>query len=842
MRFFNDPKYKVFKIKPNSKIPFDSWNSPKKWENFQGCQYEEGYNYAMYLEGSNLVAIDYDPRNETEDTQKVLSSIQCFLDATYSHATPSGGRHYIFSLEPEIAYPFKGQMCDGVDIKYNGYIVIPPSSIDKKSYHADFMGDQDIIPLPLEVENKCLNIVSKTPSLEVPISITPDRDKKFDLWKMIEDLKPRFVALGKGKRNIWVDLGMCLYNIKGEDASKHFYYLSDNENYPTEKDKLDTIRTWSSFKSDKDTHKYGIPRLKELLSLFGLDIDKYPDLNYYTDSIMKRYNEREEMKTTLPEVSESMKLKNTSFKNDLSLENMSLNDLKNQIKLTDHIKEDEIRKILKSITQSKVPSKSIGQFEDFLADMSVKFFNQFVIYVESTKVYAVLKNIGTALEDFILFSTPLFKERFNYLHIKTANGREIYLTDFFIKSDRKRIYTEIVHAPYTDRKDYYSVFARGCVSIEPVATDYDEETVRPFLDFIKFNICGIGEGLSEEELGAKEGLYKYILWYMAHTLRRPQQKQSVILCLWGEQGTGKNIFTSTFQALFQDVIRMTSSATPDQLEGQYTDFLRGFLVVIDEFPPKLDSKSWGRLKAYSGSSNYIVMNPKGEKQYKGAIYARFITTSNLYPAFGETSDNRRIVRIQTQKNITDFSKLARMKGDNHFLHEFAKYLNTIDLDEFEPCLIPKDIILTEEDKKMERGLKREQTKDSEYMYEMLLELLSVDEAPYIARKRVDGKNDVAIISVKHLFRILVKKFKQEYGRKSMEFQNAAQFLIKMFKFYPNPVLAKPSPISRIYNIHGEYVRAYRLDEFREYFQVEGNQLFQDDQNDLDTEDNVDTKV
>ena len=156
MKFFNDPNYKVFKIKYNSKEPIDKWKDPNKWENYQGCDYEEGYNYALYLSASNLVALDYDPRNQTNETKKTLDSIRPFLEATYSHKTAGGGDHYLFKVDPKIAYPFKGKLCDGVDIKYNGYIVIPPSSIDGKNYEEDLFGTNHIIDLPLEIENMCV--------------------------------------------------------------------------------------------------------------------------------------------------------------------------------------------------------------------------------------------------------------------------------------------------------------------------------------------------------------------------------------------------------------------------------------------------------------------------------------------------------------------------------------------------------------------------------------------------------------------------------------------------------------------------------------------------------------
>ena len=224
MKFFNDPNFKVFKIKYNSKEPIDKWKDPNKWKDYQGCSYEEGYNYALYLSASNLVALDYDPRNETDETKKTLGNIRPFLEATYSHKTAGGGDHYLFKVDPTTAYPFKGKLCDGVDIKYNGYIVIPPSSIDGCNYEEDIFGTNHIIDLPFELEEMmCAKIPEKAESKQ--IDITPYRDKKFK-YKELSEAILEYANNNVLDYDTWLRLGAGFHSIfEGSEEGFEYFKL-----------------------------------------------------------------------------------------------------------------------------------------------------------------------------------------------------------------------------------------------------------------------------------------------------------------------------------------------------------------------------------------------------------------------------------------------------------------------------------------------------------------------------------------------------------------------------------------------------------------------------------------
>ena len=866
MRFFENPRFKVFRIKPNSKEPIDKWNAEEKWKNYKGCVYDERYNHALWLAGSGLVALDYDPRNQDSETPKILLKLSSFLLSTYSHATQSGGRHYVFSLDKDFAYTFKGKICNGIDIKYNGYIVIPPSSIDGNKYEEVRESTNPILPLPKEVEDYCLYRLDE--DTQESYAITPDRDKKFDYEKICRAIQ-NYANQNKLGYEIWFGLAMCLHSIfEGSDKGFECFKIISNNKYYSDSDS-ELLKKWGSIDGSRQ-NKFGLKTFIDIIACMGIDIDDYLDSFYVFQKFIEEKKEEEQREKIfkdnlklLDEIDkynrqldrenrraekEAERIEKENRKaereNKKEIERME-KDLRQKIKekkkeqqenekkaemekaeksqgiLSDllekeSIEEPELLARLETITNIKCSAKFIISLSKALEELAVKYFNTFVVYIESSKSYAVLKDMGTATEGFTLYTTAQFKERFSYLYIRSSVGKQYPLASYYLDSSLKKSYFEIAYAPTSNRKDMLTVFPRGCVSIEPTATDYDPIIIKPFLNMVYHNLCGIPlneEELDVEDLKVKKNLYKYLLWYVAHTLRKPQEAQSVILAFWGDQGTGKNTFTETIEKLFITP-RMVSNTMADQLEGVYTDFVgKSFWCVINEFPPKLESRAWARLKAYTGTSGFLTMNPKGEKQYQALVRARFITTSNLYPAFGETSDNRRVVRIQTEKYIRDFSELARLKYDENFLHNLAKYFNTIDLNEFETCVIPKQLIMNKEELEMEKTLKKERTRDTEVMHEAFLDLLAVDEAPYII-----NKNNQNLVSLKLLFKSVYQKFHELTGlRRSMEYQTSVQFINKMARFYPNsdPKIKTPKQIT--ISRFGESMKVYDLEEMRNYF-------------------------
>lgn len=87
---------------------------------------------------SNLVVIDYDPRNDPkgESLRKLEQLVGPALWETAIVATPSGGRHFYFRCPEGKAFKSGNNVLGpGLDIKSDGgYVVAPPSKLSNGTY------------------------------------------------------------------------------------------------------------------------------------------------------------------------------------------------------------------------------------------------------------------------------------------------------------------------------------------------------------------------------------------------------------------------------------------------------------------------------------------------------------------------------------------------------------------------------------------------------------------------------------------------------------------------------------------------------------------------------------
>lgn len=157
--------YKIFPVNENSKVPatkngFQDATADleiiKKWwvEN-------PNYNIGLPMALNGLIAIDIDRHGDKDGfnafEKYIISNELSDLPSTVEALTANNGMHKIFKV-PEGFKPV-GILADGVDLKYNGYIVIAPSKINGNFYEwVTEQGLLDIQPssLPQDWQN-CLN-------------------------------------------------------------------------------------------------------------------------------------------------------------------------------------------------------------------------------------------------------------------------------------------------------------------------------------------------------------------------------------------------------------------------------------------------------------------------------------------------------------------------------------------------------------------------------------------------------------------------------------------------------------------------------------------------------------
>lgn len=158
----------LFPCKPNTKIPATKNGFKDAKLDFDVKSYlEKGYNIGLACCQSGLIVLDADV--DEKRGLNGLKTIQEFetrlgtLPKTLTVQTPRNGKHFIFSSRG-IDNPV-GKIGKDIDVKFNGYVIFPPSKIDGKSYKivdgVEENGNFIIADLPdkwIEYINKCPHV------------------------------------------------------------------------------------------------------------------------------------------------------------------------------------------------------------------------------------------------------------------------------------------------------------------------------------------------------------------------------------------------------------------------------------------------------------------------------------------------------------------------------------------------------------------------------------------------------------------------------------------------------------------------------------------------------------
>ena len=143
-----DAGYWVLPVKPNRKEPYtqlayrgylsatDDHNVLQDWIDF-----DPDMNIGISCEASGIIVFDVDYRNMTADS---WSAVKHFVWSDTHIVTTGNGVHIYYKCPQELKV--RGKLYDGVDIKYRGYVLAPPSLHPSgASYESN---NQQIIDIP----------------------------------------------------------------------------------------------------------------------------------------------------------------------------------------------------------------------------------------------------------------------------------------------------------------------------------------------------------------------------------------------------------------------------------------------------------------------------------------------------------------------------------------------------------------------------------------------------------------------------------------------------------------------------------------------------------------------
>lgn len=147
-----------------------------------------GYQLGIACEPSGLVVVDVD---DIPAFHAHLQAIAKVMPKTFTVKTPSGGLHYYFRVKPGACYTKR--LCPGVDIKWNGHVVVPPSQAYSKRLGGvgkySVLSMVDIAPAPDWLEALAPPAISAPPAPSTPFALAaervPDHEEVAELLKFI---------------------------------------------------------------------------------------------------------------------------------------------------------------------------------------------------------------------------------------------------------------------------------------------------------------------------------------------------------------------------------------------------------------------------------------------------------------------------------------------------------------------------------------------------------------------------------------------------------------------------------------------------------------------------------
>lgn len=200
-----DTKAATLKYEEQTWKSYHNWSHDKRQSSFTA---HKG-NWAVatgQLSGINscLVVIDVDVKKDIGNgdgfaSLEILQNQYGSLPATLTQTTPSGGKHYFFTCDTSIKIKNSvSQIAPHIDIKYEGgYVLIAPSSIDKKHYQ----WDSDPLTTPIaEIPSTWLQALTQPLSTTSP-SLTATRGCIEDNNELIKKACGSIASTTEGKRN-----------------------------------------------------------------------------------------------------------------------------------------------------------------------------------------------------------------------------------------------------------------------------------------------------------------------------------------------------------------------------------------------------------------------------------------------------------------------------------------------------------------------------------------------------------------------------------------------------------------------------------------------------------------
>lgn len=210
---------------------------------------------------------------------------------------------------------------------------------------------------------------------------------------------------------------------------------------------------------------------------------------------------------------------------------------------------------------------------------------------------------------------------------------------------------------YSKNPKHISMYKGLYYRIDIPLTEIKMDLIQPFLDHTKNVICN-----------GNEELYNYVLDWISFIIKNPNGKTGTVLCITGEQGSGKNTFTIVLQEMLHWYSRVLEDI--DHILGRWNSLMENKKLIIGNEIAAFgegQKTTWNKFK-HLNTEDTITFEEKNEPKRQCENHLNFILVSNndiIAPI--EKTDRRFLVMkvpstyVQLDGIDTDEEKLAKLK-------------------------------------------------------------------------------------------------------------------------------------------------------------------------------------
>lgn len=191
-------------------------------------------NIGLHCAASGIAVVDIDPRNGGDATFAALEIQHGDITSPLVSHTGGGGRHIFFAAPRDACLP--GKLGAGIDLKYNGYVILPPSNHASGGiYQWDAAASVTLPPLPDWITRTYERRDGAASGAVVEMDFNDFCEAVFALPQELCDYYPD-----------WINVGMAIFH--QTDGSAAGLYLFDEWSAQSSKYRAgQPARKWRSF-------------------------------------------------------------------------------------------------------------------------------------------------------------------------------------------------------------------------------------------------------------------------------------------------------------------------------------------------------------------------------------------------------------------------------------------------------------------------------------------------------------------------------------------------------------------------------------------------------------------